>query len=312
MVFLCFIYVISGCNKDTDITPTDSNATYRSSLSERSPIIVGDGGQRSSTDFGRNEGQNVLTVMGKPRINPFSVVNMTGAWNSLYKQNRVTLPKTHTYIKAKPQRDKDLETFRKYTLQNKIPFFDFPLDYEVISMGDYYVDPSITKAEYIYQYAVIPVGTNLPNVPYDIIDDLLLAPYDGVYGSVGNFAINSDPQFVAVAEGWAFHYGHFMIDDLAFLENSHFLFARNGAGVLVNTGFIPLGLGIDLIDPRRNNDPSGYDDQVTGFTNSQYFWALQSNVITMQGLRNVYLNSYLGTTTNTAEQVNSLFNQYNF
>jgi hypothetical protein len=76
-------------------------------------------------------------------------------------------------------------------------------------------------------------------------------------------------------------------------------------------GFIPWGLGLDLSDPRRVSDPSGYDDNVCCFTDAQYFSSLVET-LTMQGLRNRYLNVHIYGTSNTATQVNSLFNSYNF
>ncbi len=76
-------------------------------------------------------------------------------------------------------------------------------------------------------------------------------------------------------------------------------------------GFIPRGLGLDLTDPRRLNDPSGYDDNVCCFTDAQYFSSL-SGTFTMQGLRSRYLNVHINGTSNTQAQVNSLFDNYNF
>lgn len=122
---------------------------------------------------------------------------------------------------------------------------------------------------------------------------------NGVYGSPGNFAFGSSPQFTAVAEGWGHHYGDVLAGN------------PNLEGRRFRDGFIPWGLGLDLSDPRRVSDPSGYDDNVCCFTDAQYFSSL-AGTLTMQGLRNRYLNVHIHGTSNTATQVNSLFNNYNF
>ena len=121
-----------------------------------------------------------------------------------------------------------------------------------------------------------------------------------VYGFPGNFAlIGSDPQFTAVAEGWAHHYGDVLAGN-PLLEGRRF---RNG--------FVPWGLGLDLSDQRRLGDLSGYDDNVCCFTDGQYFSSLPLT-ITMQQLRNRYLNVHINTTSNTPAQINNLFDNYNF
>lgn len=101
---------------------------------------------------------------------------MTLAWNKLYKENVKVLPKTHTYIKIYPLSDDDLESLRQYTMKEKIAIFDFPLEYELLEMGEYYVDTKASKPELTFQYAVIPKGKIFPNVKYEIVDELVLAP----------------------------------------------------------------------------------------------------------------------------------------
>jgi hypothetical protein len=109
----------------------------------------------------------------------------------------------------------------------------------------------------------------------------------------------SNSQFTAVAEGWAHHYGDVLAGNPD-LERRNF-----------RDGFIPWGLGLDLSDPRRTSDPSGYDDEVCCFTNAQYFSSL-AGTLTMQGLRNRYLDVHINSTSKTPAQVNSLFDNYNF
>lgn len=168
---------IYSCLKDDILKENLSIETQTRTSVVNHNFIKGDGGVRPESDYRPDEDQPVKTVLGVIRNNPYSVENMTAAWNILYKENLSTLPKTHTYIKFSPASDDDLEKLRQYTMDEKIALFDFPLENEVVLMGDYYTDPSASTPELTYQYAVVPVGRVFPNVNYSVVSDLVIAPY---------------------------------------------------------------------------------------------------------------------------------------
>lgn len=176
----------------TDDEIYNNKLNLRTERNPDMPIIIGDGGVRPASDYQPGEGQEVLTVLGAKRTNPFSVGTMTAAWNRLYDDNRTDLPKTHSYIKVKPQSDRDIEILRSYMVEKKIPFFDFPLEYEITTMGDYYIDPQAPKPEWTFQYAVIPDDMLFPDVPYEIVEDLVMAPYDS-YLTYTAFLLTGNP-----------------------------------------------------------------------------------------------------------------------
>jgi hypothetical protein len=50
---------------------------------------------------------------------------------------------------------------------------DTPLDYEIVGQGDHYHDPTV-GGEYTWLYTVVPTGTVLPEVQYEVLEELFL------------------------------------------------------------------------------------------------------------------------------------------
>lgn len=116
------------------------------------------------------------TILGNPRVNPFTTTVMTNAWNNLTGQNLpAVLPATHYYVKFLPT---TLDQFKKLN-ETELALFDYPLEYEIIQMGDYYDDPAVPKGGIPPLYTVVKTDETLPaNIPYEIKAELLLAPSD--------------------------------------------------------------------------------------------------------------------------------------
>lgn len=85
------------------------------------------------------------TILGNPRVNPYTVQKMTEAWNNLNGTNLPTLPATHRYVKFMPA---TLEQFKKLN-ETELVLFDYPLEYEIIQMGDYYDDPAVPEGGFL-------------------------------------------------------------------------------------------------------------------------------------------------------------------
>lgn len=53
----------------------------------------------------RSEEEPTPTILGGPKVNPYTVAVMTEAWNNLYGENYSyeNLPPTHLYVKLTPQ-----------------------------------------------------------------------------------------------------------------------------------------------------------------------------------------------------------------
>lgn len=132
--------------------------------------------------------QNVMTnadrasmmKLGMQLKNPYTVDNMKIAWKNLVKAKKVTgtelaLRKTHLYIKFMPRTD-DQETLLKR--EENLTLYEYPLDYEILQEGDFYRDPSLPAEQPDYQYASVKAGTDLPNVPYQVIAELYIPQED--------------------------------------------------------------------------------------------------------------------------------------
>lgn len=150
------------------------------------------------------------------------------------------------------------------------------------------------------------------------------------YGS-GNMARS---PIIALGEGWPYHYGH-SLADARYGTNTSVTTGYDGAGYPVafypngtlhphleylekyfpnsnkNFPWIPRGLFQDLKDNTISEftDLRTVDDQVSGFTDSQLFNAISSDVRSPQAYRDRLLQQ---NSNRQSTQVISLFNQYNY
>ncbi|MEM9679173.1 MAG: hypothetical protein AAF901_02515 [Bacteroidota bacterium] len=121
-------------------------------------------------------------ILGKKLKNPYSVTHMQAAFDyynrhvtdSPFKKTRVRT--THYYIKILPTTEEHLIALDNLdnSDDDSAPILDdYPLDYEILEEGDYYVEPKDVNDLYYPAYTVIPVGYQLPNnLPYEIIEHL--------------------------------------------------------------------------------------------------------------------------------------------
>ena len=127
------------------------------------------------TNRGDDEGGGKgLTVLGQKRNNPYAVDNIRLAYRSLYEINLTSLIANHLYVRFLPQDPEDVGQL----LSTGLAFTDYPLDYDIVTMGDYYQDPSVANPDYTWEYAVVPYNFVFPAVPYEILEQLALVPED--------------------------------------------------------------------------------------------------------------------------------------
>ena len=98
------------------------------------------------------EGHDMI-VLGERLSDPYSLENMTRAYQSLYptKADRVPISETHLYVRFLPKTESELEL-----LSSRVEhLLDHPVDYQIIREGDYYMDPSLPQGSFTWQYAVV-------------------------------------------------------------------------------------------------------------------------------------------------------------
>ena len=137
----------------------------------------------SNDDYDNYMLANYNTVLGDQTESPYRVINLMAARDSLVAKGilqpgEVTdedLAPTHYYVMFEPQDEDEWDILDG---DEELNISSIPLDREIVEHGLFYHDPSITGDQPTYQYAVVRVDQQLPNVPYFILDHLVLEPED--------------------------------------------------------------------------------------------------------------------------------------
>ena len=159
--------LLTSCRKDDLARLEDASGDMPASSHDAGPVVF-----RSS-----ESGELRPTVLGaKHAANPYQVDTMTKAWNLLYRQSVPKLPVTDYYVRFCPESLEQVELLA----ESGIAFFDFPLGHEVIEMGDYYPQENADPTAIPCFYAVLPQGQAYPAIPYEILEELVLAPHSSL------------------------------------------------------------------------------------------------------------------------------------
>jgi hypothetical protein len=139
---------------------------------------------------------------------------------------------------------------------------------------------------------------------------------------------NADSPIIALGESWAYHMGQYLANRQYGLSsscageqftcynnndipglNSHLVALENYNPLLSGFPFnwIPKGLFYDMIDTRNESSP--VIDQVSGYTNQQFFNAFSSSITSLGAYRQ---NLLLQNGNNQSAQVINLFQQYGY
>lgn len=115
-------------------------------------------------------------VLGERLENPYKTQNITKALNSLYptKSEEIAVYTTDLYVRFLPESQAEFDTLSSLGLR----LLDHPMDYEIKVEGDWYHDPEIPQGQITWQYAVVPVNFQFPDITYEIIDECFLAEND--------------------------------------------------------------------------------------------------------------------------------------
>lgn len=122
-------------------------------------------------------------VLGKKLKNAYSVENMQKAYETLKKQNRlksissdeISIKANCLYVRFLPKDSTDLNTLWNDTT---LELFDYPLDYEIVEDGYYYQDPNIPEGKPTWQYTVVPIDYEFPEVEHEIIEECFIPDED--------------------------------------------------------------------------------------------------------------------------------------
>ncbi len=96
--------------------------------------------------------------------------------NNSIPLNTVNIRETHTYIRFKPTTQGQLDTLEGNT---DLDLYPYPLDTELTDeQMESYKNAVISSGQPIYRYCSVPIGTNLPTIPYDILSPLYIPEMD--------------------------------------------------------------------------------------------------------------------------------------
>ena len=119
-----------------------------------------------------------ISVLGERLENPYSVENMRIALENLQNSNEnnrmgdgIEISTTHLYLKFKPQNEEELSLLQQDSTLN---LYSYPLDYELLDGVDDYHDPEVPEDQPTYQYCAVPVDKALPEVSYEILEELFI------------------------------------------------------------------------------------------------------------------------------------------
>ncbi|HMV07608.1 MAG TPA: hypothetical protein PKL56_13950 [Cyclobacteriaceae bacterium] len=176
LVLLVFALVFFSCQDDELIKKPNQ------SLKNQNLVA------RTASDPPYKEGASI--ILGENKRNPYTVQNMTTAWQYLLKTGLrpnapASIRTTHLYIKFKPKNSDEYEVLHA---DSTLSFSDFPIESTVILNGDYYHDPSLPDSVPTYQYTAVKADYTFPKeIEYEILDKLYIPEEDAVfnYGNGG-------------------------------------------------------------------------------------------------------------------------------
>lgn len=148
-LLMLFVFILFACSKD----PLGVNDENQSIETKKSVLESG----FKESKFGEP------MLLGEKIDNPYSV-------KSLKKARSVVVP-THYYVRFLPESNQEYGLLLK-----NIRCFPFPLDRKVIQGGSFYRDPDPANVgkRFSWQYAVVPAHQALPEVQYEILDELCI------------------------------------------------------------------------------------------------------------------------------------------
>ena len=190
---LCLILFVSSCQDDFEL---DNSSISDSVLDTRNTNASNSGANRGKTNTTK------YTILGTKRNNPFTVSAINNASGIYYGSSYTPVVKTHTYVKFLPTTQDHLATLEDWEYSNLNPMFDFPLEYNIIEVGEHYYDPSVSDSLFTYQYTTIPDGLPYPtNVPFENIDDLYLDDTDPMLLAISFHLTGNDSEIDSYING---------------------------------------------------------------------------------------------------------------
>jgi hypothetical protein len=161
LLLLSLIFIVlflTTCNKDSD------EQLRPKPIFDESEIPVTDGEEFTST------------VLGDQLNNPYHIDTMQHALQNLIGHD-CQLSASHKYIRLLPS---TIWQYMALLEDTSLILYDYPLDYELEYIGDYYQEPNIDLEDFTWLYTVVSVDKEIPDsIELEEICDLYL-PEDSI------------------------------------------------------------------------------------------------------------------------------------
>ncbi len=168
LLFAVLILLLQACKKDSFSELSDSPVEFTNTGQNNESHVFNFGGNFATE---RNNISN--TVLGDIRVNPYTVANMTTAYNNLNDPDIAVIATTNLYVKFCPQTIEEVAELFEMDLN----LYDYPLEYEVIEMGDSYEDPTLGPDDFPCFYSIEEPGFELPSYG-EIVDEIHISKYN--------------------------------------------------------------------------------------------------------------------------------------
>ena len=143
--------------------------------------------------------QECETKLGKQLENPYTVENMRKAYENLNKETKlkssVSINATHYYVRFFPKTDEELGLLEA----DSLILFDYPLDFEIEEIGEFYNDPDVNPEDGQWYYTSVSVDYSFPDIEYEILADLFLPETEEEY-DVQTKSLKSASEFEFLCE----------------------------------------------------------------------------------------------------------------
>ncbi len=184
---LVITIVFYSCKKDEII---DEPTSLLSLEGDYPPIISGNGGYGDDTVL-------TPTIIGNLRVNPYEVQVMRQAWNNLYPTEQIaSLVPSNLYVKFTPTNVEEINLLD----QTNEMLYDYPLEYKLITLGDYFPQPGRQFPEL---WAIVSPNFQSPISGYTVLQELFIPPYNSditqeAFSISGNsYDPGGDPMYIA-------------------------------------------------------------------------------------------------------------------
>lgn len=193
------VFTVVSCEKEEDIdqTAAESGATIKEHF------IV--------PTQAEEDARGRPTVLGRMRGNPYATETMRQATEALYGADAAAaVATTDLYVMFSPR------DFREWMEleEEEFPMFSFDLRRELIYLGEDYREPGLGEDEISPQYAVFPVGEEIPTkYQYEVLAEIHHPHVDSVALQRAAFALVGEVYPPDEEEGLSNRWGSSCYDD---------------------------------------------------------------------------------------------------